>query len=51
MSRTNGIKQNFRQNPGKTLNKEKTDLNMIIRLFVGHDSLFYKYSDAYAQHF
>ena len=30
----------------KILNKEKTDLNVIIGLYVGHDSLFYKYSDA-----
>lgn len=30
----------------KTLNNEKTDLNVIIGLCVGHDSLFYKYSDA-----
>lgn len=30
----------------KILNDEKTDLNVIIGLCVGHDSLFYKYSDA-----
>jgi len=30
----------------KILNNEKTDLNVIIGLCVGHDSLFYKYSDA-----
>lgn len=30
----------------KTLNNEKTDLNVIIGLCVGHDSLFYKYSNA-----
>ncbi|MBE6029421.1 MAG: DUF1847 domain-containing protein [Clostridiales bacterium] len=30
----------------KLLNKEKTDLNIVIGLCVGHDSLFYKYSDA-----
>ena len=30
----------------KILNKEKTDLNVVIGLCVGHDSLFYKYSDA-----
>ena len=30
----------------KTLNSEKTDLNIVIGLCVGHDSLFYKYSDA-----
>lgn len=28
------------------LNEEKTDLNIIVGLCVGHDSLFYKYSDA-----
>lgn len=30
----------------KILNKEKTDLNVVVGLCVGHDSLFYKYSDA-----
>lgn len=30
----------------RLLNKEKTDLNVVIGLCVGHDSLFYKYSDA-----
>lgn len=30
----------------KLLNEEKTDLNIVIGLCVGHDSLFYKYSDA-----
>ena len=30
----------------KILNNEKTDLNVIIGLCVGHDSLFYKYSEA-----
>lgn len=30
----------------KILNREKTDLNVVIGLCVGHDSLFYKYSDA-----
>ena len=30
----------------KVLNEEKTDLNIVIGLCVGHDSLFYKYSDA-----
>lgn len=30
----------------KYLNNEKTDLNILIGLCVGHDSLFYKYSDA-----
>lgn len=29
------------------LNKAHTDLNVVIGLCVGHDSLFYKYSDAY----
>lgn len=29
----------------KVLNKEKTDLNVVVGLCVGHDSLFYKYSD------
>ena len=28
------------------LNSEKTDLNVVIGLCVGHDSLFYKYSEA-----
>lgn len=30
----------------KVLNKEKTELNIVIGLCVGHDSIFYKYSDA-----
>lgn len=30
----------------KILNEQKTDLNVVIGLCVGHDSLFYKYSDA-----
>jgi len=30
----------------KLLNKEKTDLNVIVGLCVGHDSLFIKHSDA-----
>lgn len=30
----------------KILNREKTDLNIVVGLCVGHDSLFYKYSDA-----
>lgn len=30
----------------KLLNKQKTDLNVVVGLCVGHDSLFYKYSDA-----
>jgi uncharacterized metal-binding protein len=29
------------------LNKEKTDFNILVGLCVGHDSLFFKYSDAY----
>lgn len=29
------------------LNEAHTDLNVVIGLCVGHDSLFYKYSDAY----
>lgn len=28
------------------LNREKTDLNIVMGLCVGHDSLFYKYADA-----
>ena len=28
------------------LNKEETDLNILVGLCVGHDSLFYKYSKA-----
>ena len=28
----------------KLLNKEKTDLNVVVGLCVGHDSLFYKYA-------
>ena len=28
------------------LNREKTDLNIVVGLCVGHDSLFYKYSEA-----
>ena len=31
----------------RQLNEAKTDLNVLNGLFVGHDSLFYKYSDAY----
>lgn len=31
----------------RLMNQEKTDLNVVIGLCVGHDSLFYKYSDAY----
>ena len=30
----------------KLLNEQKTDLNVVVGLCVGHDSLFYKYSDA-----
>lgn len=30
----------------KILNREKTDFNVVVGLCVGHDSLFYKYSDA-----
>jgi len=30
----------------KLLNKQHTDLNIVMGLCVGHDSLFYKYSDA-----
>lgn len=30
----------------QTLNREHTDLNIVIGLCVGHDSLFYKYSEA-----
>lgn len=31
----------------RLLNNTQTDLNVVIGLCVGHDSLFYKYSDAY----
>ena len=31
----------------RLLNKAGTDLNVVIGLCVGHDSLFYRYSDAY----
>lgn len=31
----------------KFLNSEKTDLNILIGLCVGHDSLFYRFSDAF----
>lgn len=31
----------------RLLNQEQTDLNVVIGLCVGHDSLFYKYSEAY----
>ena len=30
----------------RRLNKEETDLNILVGLCVGHDSLFYKYSKA-----
>lgn len=30
----------------KTLNKQKTDLNVVVGLCVGHDSMFYRYSKA-----
>ncbi|MDO4746369.1 MAG: DUF1847 domain-containing protein [Bacillota bacterium] len=30
----------------EVLNKEETDLNVVVGLCVGHDSLFYKHSDA-----
>ena len=30
----------------KMLNKEKTDMNIVVGLCVGHDSLFYKYAEA-----
>lgn len=32
----------------KKLNEEQTDMNVVVGLCVGHDSLFYKYSDAIA---
>ena len=44
----NGIGENM-CNPilqAKLLNEAKTDLNVVVGLCVGHDSLFYKYSDA-----
>lgn len=44
----NGVGENM-CNPilqAKMLNKEKTDLNIVVGLCVGHDSLFYKYSEA-----
>ena len=31
----------------KILNQEKTDFNILLGLCVGHDSLFFKYADAY----
>ncbi len=31
----------------KILNEEKTELNVLLGLCVGHDSLFFKYADAY----
>lgn len=33
-------------NQAKRLNAEKTEFNIVMGLCVGHDSLFYKYSDA-----
>ena len=30
----------------KVLNREKTELNIVVGLCVGHDSVFYKHSDA-----
>lgn len=53
-----GIKEELKLEPGcheslcnpvlqaRLLNKEKTDLNVIVGLCVGHDSLFIKHSDA-----
>lgn len=53
-----GVKEELKVQPGcheslcnpilqaKLLNKEKTDLNVIVGLCVGHDSLFIKYSKA-----
>lgn len=44
-----GVTGNIMCNPilqAKMMNDEKTDLNVIIGLCVGHDCLFYKYSDA-----
>ena len=32
----------------RLLNRAHTDLNVVIGLCVGHDSLFYKYADAYS---
>lgn len=32
----------------KILNQEKTELNILLGLCVGHDSLFFKYADAYS---
>ena len=46
--RCNAIGENM-CNPilqAKILNAEKTELNIVVGLCVGHDSLFYKYSDA-----
>ena len=31
----------------KLLNAEKTELNVLLGLCVGHDSLFFKYADAF----
>ena len=46
--RCNGVGENM-CNPilqAKLLNEAGTDLNIVVGLCVGHDSLFYKYSDA-----
>ena len=46
--RCNGVGENM-CNPilqAKMLNEAKTDLNVVVGLCVGHDSLFYKYSEA-----
>ena len=46
--RCNGIGENM-CNPilqAKMLNEAETELNIVVGLCVGHDSLFYKYSDA-----
>ena len=32
--------------PGKLLNEAETDLNVVVGLCVGHDSLFFRHSDA-----
>ena len=53
-----GIPEDKKLNPGafeamcnpilqaKLLNEQKTELNIALGLCVGHDSLFYRYSDA-----
>ena len=35
-------------NNTRVINRAHTDLNVVIGLCVGHDSLFYKYADAYS---